>query len=50
MIAIDHISPIIEDISKGEVQVLAVDLPRELLKKIIEVNIWEDEGYKKRAY
>ncbi|RUS33243.1 hypothetical protein BC938DRAFT_472418 [Jimgerdemannia flammicorona] len=45
--AVDHISPIIDNINKGEVPVLSVDLSRELLKRIVEVNIWEDEGFKK---
>lgn len=46
--AIYHIIPIMEGLMKGEVQVIAFDLPRDLLKRMSEANTWVDEqGFKK---
>lgn len=47
-LAIYHIIPIMEGLMKGEVQVIAFDLPRDLLKRMSEANTWVDEqGFKK---
>jgi translation initiation factor 2-alpha kinase 4 len=35
-----------EDLKK-DVQVVAFDLPKELVKNMVEYNFWQDDGYKK---
>jgi translation initiation factor 2-alpha kinase 4 len=35
-----------EDLKK-DVQVVAFDLPKELVKTMVEYNFWQDDGYKK---
>lgn len=32
---------------KKDIQVIAFDLPKEIVKKMVEYSFWTDEGYKK---
>ncbi|KAF7724671.1 hypothetical protein EC973_000843 [Apophysomyces ossiformis] len=45
--AIYRLSPYMEDLMNGEVQVIAFDLPKDLVKKMVEFNFWQNEGFKK---
>lgn len=44
--AINRLSPIMEGLKK-DIQVIAFDLPKEIVKKMVEFNFWQDDGYKK---
>ncbi|KAI8080591.1 kinase-like domain-containing protein [Thamnidium elegans] len=44
--AIHRLSPIMEGLKK-DIQVIAFDLPKEIVKKMVEYSFWIDEGYKK---
>ncbi|KAL0075948.1 kinase-like domain-containing protein [Phycomyces blakesleeanus] len=45
--AIHCLSPIMENLTKGDVQVIAFDLSKELVKRMTEYPFWQDEGFKK---
>ncbi|KAI8390963.1 kinase-like domain-containing protein [Radiomyces spectabilis] len=45
--AIHHLTPIMDSLKRDEVQVIAFDLPKELIKKMNEYNFWQDDGLKK---
>jgi translation initiation factor 2-alpha kinase 4 len=47
MLAIHRLSPIVESLTKGDVQVIACDLPKELVRRMNEYNFWLDDGFKK---
>ncbi|KAI8373908.1 kinase-like domain-containing protein [Blakeslea trispora] len=44
--AIHRLTPIMEGLKK-DVQVIAFDLPKEIVKNMIEYAFWQDDGYKK---
>ncbi|KAI8975061.1 hypothetical protein BDF20DRAFT_988622 [Mycotypha africana] len=44
--AINHLTPIMDDM-KRDVQVLAFDLPKELIRFMVEFKFWQDDGFKK---
>ncbi|KAL0139396.1 kinase-like domain-containing protein [Mucor lusitanicus] len=44
--AINRLTPIMDDLKK-DVQVIAFDLPKELVKNMVEYSFWQDDGYKK---
>lgn len=46
LLAINRLSPIMEGL-KTDIQVIAFDLPKEIVKKMVEYSFWTDEGYKK---
>lgn len=45
-LAIHRISPIIEDLKK-DVQVVAFDLPKDVVRYMVGYNFWQDDDYKK---
>lgn len=45
-IAINRLTPIMDDLKK-DVHVIAFDLPKELVKNMVEFSFWQDDGYKK---
>ncbi|KAI8639080.1 kinase-like domain-containing protein [Parasitella parasitica] len=44
--AIHRLTPIMDDLKK-DVQVIAFDLPKEIVKHMVELCFWQDDGYKK---
>lgn len=42
--AIHRLSPIIESLTKGDVQVIACDLPQSLVRRMDETQCWLDDG------
>jgi translation initiation factor 2-alpha kinase 4 len=44
--AINRLTPYMDDLKK-DVQVIAFDLPKDIVKLMIEYNLWQDDGYKK---
>lgn len=44
--AINRISPIMDDL-KNDIQVITFDLPKDLVKHMVEYSFWQDDGYKK---
>ncbi|KAG0168524.1 hypothetical protein DFQ29_010105, partial [Apophysomyces sp. BC1021] len=45
--AIYRLSPYMDDLMKGDVQVIAFDLPKDLVKNMVEFSFWQNEGFKK---
>jgi translation initiation factor 2-alpha kinase 4 len=45
--AIDKITPVLEDLKRGQVPVIVMDLPKRLIEKMSKRRAWEDEGFKK---
>ncbi|KAI8983703.1 kinase-like domain-containing protein [Pilobolus umbonatus] len=44
--AIHRLTPIMDEL-KRDIQVLAFDLPKEIVKSMVEYSFWQDEGYKR---
>ncbi|ORX48853.1 Serine/threonine-protein kinase [Hesseltinella vesiculosa] len=45
--AIHRLSPIVESLTNGDVQVIACDLPKDLVQKMNEYEFWNDDDFKK---
>lgn len=45
--AIDKITPVLEDLKRGQVPVIVMDLPKRIIEKMSKRRAWEDEGFKK---
>ena len=44
--AVDKITPVLEDLKRGQVPVIVLDLPKKVLEKMSKRRFWEDEGFK----
>jgi eukaryotic translation initiation factor 2-alpha kinase 4 len=45
--AVDKITPVLEDLKRGQVPVIVLDLPKKVIEKMSKRRFWEDEGFKK---
>ncbi|CAO3634097.1 unnamed protein product [Cunninghamella blakesleeana] len=45
--AVHRLSPIMDSLTSDNVQVIACDLPKNIVRKMEEFSFWTDEGYKK---
>lgn len=45
--AVDKITPVLEDMKRGQVPIIVLDLPKSTVEKMSSCRFWEDEGFKK---
>ncbi|KAI8582596.1 hypothetical protein K450DRAFT_226018 [Umbelopsis ramanniana AG] len=45
--AVDKITPVLEDMKRGQVPIIVLDLPKSTVEKMSSYRFWEDEGFKK---
>ncbi|KAI7870432.1 kinase-like domain-containing protein [Spinellus fusiger] len=41
------LTPFMDDLTKNDIQVIAFDLPKDIVKRMAEYAFWQDEGFKK---